>query len=433
MRVLMLAPGTRGDVAPFAGLGARMRGAGHDVVIVADAPYAQLAQDAGCAFHPVPADLREVISATWNSSRRLTPGALRTNLREQAGYFGLAATTALAAAPGAEVVLVNAVAPFGHDIAEGLGVPSVGAFLQPMEPSAAYPPVLVGMRGLGGPGNRLAGTLLRVAPALYDAACAQVRRELGLPKETRRAAERRRRRAGQPVHHGISPVVLPRPRDWRPELHLDGFWWPLRPPGWIPPSDLADFLAAGSAPVVIGFGSTGAGERESEIAVAAARQAGVRAIIQDRGTGERDGAGERGSAARSSGIAERSDSDLLRIGDVPHEWLFAQAAAVVHHAGAGTTAAGLRAGVPTVAVPVHTDQTFWGARVAALGAGPPLIPFSRLTSDRLADAISTAVTSANYRCKAREIAAQLATEDGAAGMLAELERLRQQGSGTPSR
>lgn len=393
-------------------------------MIVADAPYAQLAQDAGCAFHPVPADLREVISTTWNSPRRLTPGAFRANLRAQAGYFGLAATAALAAAPGAEVVLVNAVAPFGHDIAESLGVPSIGAFLQPMEPSAAYPPVLVGTRGLGGPGNRLAGTLLRFAPALYDRACAQVRRELGLQKESRRAAERRRRRAGQPVHHGISPVVLPRPRDWRPGLHLDGFWWPTRTPGWTPPSDLADFLAAGSAPVVIGFGSTGSGERVSEIVVAAARQAGVRVVIQDRSTSERDGTGERGSTAGYSGIAERSDGDLLRIGDVPHEWLFPQAAAVVHHAGAGTTAAGLRAGASTVAMPVHTDQTFWAARVAALGAGPPPVPFSRLTAGRLADAIMAAVTSANYRCKAREIAARLAAEDGAAGLLAELERLR---------
>jgi UDP:flavonoid glycosyltransferase YjiC (YdhE family) len=79
MRVLMLAPGTRGDVAPFAGLGARMRGAGHDVVIVADAPYAQLAQDAGCAFHPVPADLREVISG----ARQQSPLALETPRRSE--------------------------------------------------------------------------------------------------------------------------------------------------------------------------------------------------------------------------------------------------------------------------------------------------------------------------------------------------------------
>jgi UDP:flavonoid glycosyltransferase YjiC (YdhE family) len=84
----------------------------------------------------------------------------------------------------------------------------------------------------------------------------------------------------------------------------------------------------------------------------------------------------------------------------------------------------LRAGAPTVAVPFHTDQTFWGARVAALGAGPPPVPFSRLTADRLADAIRAAVTGANYRCKARGIAAQLAAEDGAAGLLAALERLR---------
>jgi sterol 3beta-glucosyltransferase len=70
MRVLMLAPGTLGDVAAPAGLGERLRDAGPDVTIVADTPYAQLAADAGCAFQPVPADLRQIVAASAAGPRR---------------------------------------------------------------------------------------------------------------------------------------------------------------------------------------------------------------------------------------------------------------------------------------------------------------------------------------------------------------------------
>ncbi|WP_219415163.1 glycosyltransferase [Pseudonocardia nigra] len=202
-----------------------------------------------------------------------------------------------------------------------------------------------------------------------------------MPPASRRAAERRRRDAGRPVHHGISAAVLPRPRDWRPELHLDEFWWPLRPRHWEPPPELVEFLAAGPPPMVVGFGSVRTAPDVVDAVIApAARKAGLRLVVQAGSGGTRLG------------------DDVLAIGDVPHDWLFPQAAVVVHHAGAGTTAAGLRAaGVPAVAVPVHSDQAFWAARIAALGAGPAAIPFTRLTSDRLAAAVSAAVENHEYR------------------------------------
>jgi UDP:flavonoid glycosyltransferase YjiC (YdhE family) len=300
-------------------------------------------------------------------------------------------------------VLVNAVAPYGSDIAEGLRIPSIGAFLQPMEPSAAYPPLTIGVRSLGGLGNRFAGALAQLMPASYDAACAQVRKELGLPAESRRAAQRRRRRDDQPVHHGISQAVLPRPRDWRPGLHLDGYWWPVGPPGWTPPADVVSFLAGGPPPVVITFGSTPASQAAAQVAVTGARQAGLRVILQD---------------PAMKGASD--DGDVLYTGHIPHEWLLPQAAAVVHHAGAGTTAAGLRAGIPAVTMPVATDQPFWAARLSALGTAPAPVRRSRMTVSRLAAAITAATTNPDYRASAQRIAGQLAREDGAAGILTEL-------------
>ena len=322
---------------------------------------------------------------------------MRDYLRDLGVYMDAAATGTLAAAQaGTDLVLVNSVAPFGCDVAEGLGVPSAGLFLQPMEPSTAYPPMLLGLsRGLGGVGNRLAGAAARAGRAPYDAPCARIRRELGLPKLSRRAAERRRARSGWPVHHGISPTVLPRPADWRPGLTLTGYWWPAPDPTWTPPTALVDFLGAGTPPVFVGFGSTGT--REAEVVVAAVRRAGVRAVVQ----------------------AEVGDSDdILSIGDTPHEWLFPRMAAVVHHAGAGTTAAGLRAGVPAVTVPVFTDQPFWARRVTELGVGPAPIPAKRLTAEALATAIRDAVTAPAYREQAQKLSAQINGEDGAAAVLA---------------
>lgn len=415
MRVLMIAPGSRGDAAAAASLGARVRAAGHEPVLVADARFAALAGDAGCLFCPVPATLPQPAAGADGAPGR-GRAALRTLLRDLAEYFELTATAALEAAPGAGAVLVNAAAPFGRDIAEGTGVPAIGMYLQPMEPSAAYPSVLTASRSIGGPGNRLAGAAAQSFPAPYDAACARLRRELGLPARSRRATDRTYRRADWPVHHGISAVVLPRPRDWRAGLHLDGYWWPLRPEGWAPAADLAAFLAAGPPPVVIGFGSNVAWPAVTEAAITAARQAGQRVIaVSEAEPGAAEAAGPAG------------DDQVLRTGFVPHDWLLPQARAVIHHAGAGTTAAALRAGIPAVTVPRFTDQPLWASRVAALGAGAPPVRAAAATPDRLSAALAVALGPA-CRDGARQVAARLAGTDGAAGVLDELDRVAVRGA-----
>lgn len=106
--------------------------------------------------------------------------------------------------------------------------------------------------------------------------------------------------------------------------------------------------------------------------------------------------------------------DALGIGTVPHEWLFPQMSAVAHHAGAGTTAAGLRAGVPTVGVPIFTDPPFWASRVAALGAGPQPVPYKNLGVHALSAAISQAVGDARFAEGAGKVSKLLANEDSVA-------------------
>ncbi len=177
-----------------------------------------------------------------------------------------------------------------------------------------------------------------------------------------------------------------------------GTWWPYVAPGSRLPAELEDFLAAGPRPVFIGFGSmaAGHGERLSEIAVEALRLSGLRGVLQ---TG-------------SAGLTAYGD-DVLTIGDVPHALLFPRLAAVVHHAGAGTSAATLRAGVPSVPVPVTADQPFWAGRLVSIGAATAPVPFASLTAERLADALGKVVRQQSYARAASVAAQHMAGEDGA--------------------
>jgi sterol 3beta-glucosyltransferase len=125
-------------------------------------------------------------------------------------------------------------------------------------------------------------------------------------------------------------------------------------------------------------------------------------------------AGQRGVLATGYGglAAQNLPDTVYALDAAPHDWLFPQMAAVVHHGGAGTTAAGLRAGTPNVICPFFGDQPFWGGRVAALGVGPQPIPQRRLTPERLAQAIRTAVSDAALRRRAAALGATLRQEDG---------------------
>lgn len=121
---------------------------------------------------------------------------------------------------------------------------------------------------------------------------------------------------------------------------------------------------------------------------------------------------------------------MLTVDEVPHDGLIPRMSALVHAVGAGTTAAGLRAGVPTVPVPVQLDQSFWAARLTALGVGPGPIPLRQLTADRLAAALRRTVDNPAYRALARGVAERLAAEDGAGQVIAHVQRLASAGKGT---
>ncbi|MGW7636611.1 glycosyltransferase [Streptomyces decoyicus] len=419
-KILITAAGSYGDVAPYTGLGARLRDAGHEVALATHDTYAPLVQAAGLEFRRLPADPRTRRPGTTGQARPAAPGGKRALMRQAAAFIKeLGGGIADAAHEDTGLLLLSATtAPLGHHLAEALDIPSLDLPLVPSAPTGEFAPIVSGGRSLGRWGNRAAGRLsLRIIDRLYADATRDLRARLGLPPATPRTVRRRTEAAGRPVLHGFSEVLLPRPADWRTGLDVVGNWWPWHAPDAQLPDLVEDFLAAGPPPVFLGFGSMagGDGERLSTLAAAALRRAKVRGILQS------------GWAGLTTRHAAPGHADLLTLGDVPHALLFPRVSAVVHHCGAGTTAAGLRAGAPTVPVPVTADQPFWAARLASLGAATAPIPFADLSADnavaRLADAVTQAVTSPARRDHATEAARRLATEDGAGEVVKAVERL----------
>ncbi|MFE9423287.1 glycosyltransferase [Kitasatospora sp. NPDC006697] len=405
MRILIATAGSRGDVAPYTGLGARLRQAGHQVALASHQGFAELVAAAGLEFRALPVDPRQAL-ASRGGQRLLAAGngprAVLELLKLGREFMPeLAAGLLAATEAGTDLLLLSSTtAPFGEVIAAALGLPALRVYLQPLDPTGEFPPIVAGPRSFGRLGNRAAGQAARLAlDQLFGPTVRQLRRRLG--PGARQAVD-------SPTLHGISPTVLPRPRDWHPGLTVDGYWWPHHPDGWQPPAELADFLQAGPPPVFLGFGSlvTDA-DRLGRVVGTALRRARLRAVVQ---------AGWTGLRVEGDGV--------LAVGDLPHHWLFPRVAAVVHHAGAGTTAAGLRAGVPAVPVPAQLDAPFWSARLTALGVSPGPVPLRELTADRLAAALHRAVHEPRHRDRARAVAGRIAAEDGAAAVLRAVERIR---------
>jgi UDP:flavonoid glycosyltransferase YjiC (YdhE family) len=396
MRILIVTAGSRGDVAPFTGLGQRLLQAGHHVALAAHDRFADLVRGAGLEHRSLPGDPLELVRARTAAPSPEAARAVFAGFLDELGEGVLAAAGA-----GTDVVLTAfGPAPVGRVVAEGMGVPSMGVYLAPGVPTREFPPP--GWPA-GAPGENLAaGRAARTRTgSLYADVVRRLRARLGLPDGTAEIPD------GWPICHGYSPAVVPRPADWPASVQVSGYWWPVGPAGWRPEPELVDFLDAGPPPVFVGFGSmTPDHEGLHDLVAAAVRRAGVRAVVQ----------------SGWAGLGPVGD-DVLVVGDLPHEWLFPRTATVVHHAGAGTSAAALRAGVPAVPVPVLADQPFWAERLHRLGVAARPLPLPELTADALAAALRTCLDQPSYRDRAAALARRIDAEDGSAGVLSVLARL----------
>ncbi|MCD0162395.1 glycosyltransferase family 1 protein [Deinococcus sp. 6YEL10] len=405
MRVTLIALGSRGDVQPYVALGLGLRRAGHAVRLASHEAFRALVTGAGLEFAPMRGNVQEVVNspemrAALAGGNMLAINRVSARATQQGAL--LWAEDGLVAARDADLLVAGI---GGMNVAQALSeklrVPLVEAHVVPFHPTRAFPGAIFppATARLGGWANRLSHVLTRqVMWQMFRSADTRARREvLGLSPAPWSGPRPLR---PLPTLHGISPAVLPRPADWDASQHLTGYWF-LPQEAWTPPPTLEAFLNAGPPPVSIGFGSmtTPDPQATTRAVVAALARSGQRAVLLS-GWG---------------GLSAADVPDTVFVTDsVPHDWLFPRVAAVVHHGGAGTTAAGLAAGVPNVIVPFFGDQPFWGDRVQRLGVGPAPVPRRALNEQTLAEALTRAVTDAGMHDRAAALGARIRAEDGVA-------------------
>jgi sterol 3beta-glucosyltransferase len=293
--------------------------------------------------------------------------------------------------------------------AEAAGTPELSVYLTPdLIPTRRHPPT--GLWNLGAPLNRLAWRVAgRTLDGVFGPPAHRLRAELGLPP--RRGVLRGTWASETGSLVAVSPSVWPRPDDWPDEVHLTGFWRGPATEAATPPA-VAEFLAAGAAPLFVTLGSHSpvAEPARSEVAalvVEAGRAAGRRIVLQ-----------------RPAADGRRLEGDdLLEIESAPHAEVFGACAAVLHHGGAGTTQTAIRAGVPSVVLPHLADQFFWAARVEALGVGVAAPSRRAVTVQRLARALER--VDGPMRDRARSLGAALDGEDGPAAARGVIEAVLQ--------
>jgi sterol 3beta-glucosyltransferase len=405
MHVVIGTVGTRGDVQPCLALGRGLQAAGFRASVATHPDYQDFVTSHGLGFRPVGGSIRQVMESdlgrAWLESG---DNLLRYRQLSRELFLPLQRRwldDALKAADDADAVIYYPMAAGFLHAAERRGVPAVAAAFVPWVPTGRIdtpflPPCRLVPVWLRRRLGHLAHLLMwqPFMPLHHE-----YRDRLGLPRVLQRNLSAYAFACGVPHVHLFSEAVQPRPADWPSWATVAGFCFLDAPRSWVPPADLVRFLDAGPPPIYVGFGSMTGLDPESltRLAVAAVRKAGGRAVLVS------------GWSALGAGLL---NDDVFVAADVPHDWLFPRMAAVVHHGGVGTLAAGLRAGRPTVVTPFFGDQPYWGRRVAALGVGPTAIPRRRLSVHRLAAAIAAAVGDDRIRQAAAFLGVRLRAENG---------------------
>jgi sterol 3beta-glucosyltransferase len=405
--IVIFTIGTQGDIRPCVALGQGLQSNGYTVRIATSLNFAEMVRQAGLEFYPLTADFQSMLE----SNRTITDQGL--NLRAMARIFRDRyadwATNwvyeGLAASEGAGLLIgVSNSTLLAKALSEALGIPFAIARLQPLTPSRLLPPMV-----LSGSRSKLPGVLSLAAhhllfqmvwgvmrPAINDV----VRPQLGLRKYSRLGPYLFQSELhAAKVINGFSRHVLPRPADWPSSSLVTGYWF-LDEPQWRPPEALHEFLAAGPKPVYVGFGSMVSSNATgfTEVVLDAVKKSGQRAVLATGWGGlDREGIGQ--------------NDQVFFVRHAPHDWLFPRVCTAVHHGGAGTTAAAVRAGIPSVIVPFYGDQPFWARCLNRAGVAPPALDRKGLSVDALAEALTAAQQPA-MRQKAFELGCAVQAEDG---------------------
>ncbi|KAH8821983.1 putative glucosyl/glucuronosyl transferase [Xylogone sp. PMI_703] len=440
LNIVIQVVGSRGDVQPFVALGRVLKDTyGHRVRLATHPNFKDFVRENGLEFFSIGGDPSRLMAfmvknpSLMPGFRSLIGGDVGQRRRDVAEYIqgcwrscyeagdgmGVHATdddlyepseNDLDSEPAARPFVADCIIAnppsFAHiHCAEKLGIPLHIMFTMPYSPTQAFPHPLANIQSSNADPqltNYISYAMIEILSwqGLGDIVNRFRAKCLGLDPVSLIWAPGMLQRLKIPHTYCWSPALIPKPKDWGSHISISGFCFLNLASNYNPPPDLQAFLDAGPPPVYIGFGSIILDDPDAmtTLIFKTARKTGQRVLLS-KGWG--------GMGADRL----RIPNGVFMLGNVPHDWLFKHVSCVVHHGGAGTTAAGISAGRPTVVVPFFGDQPFWGAMVARAGAGPDPIPHKQLTVDKLAEAISFCLKPESLE-RAKVLAHKIAAERG---------------------
>lgn len=408
MKISIIAVGSRGDLQPYLALGLGFKNAGHQVTLVAFQMYESWVKEYGLDFLGFKGDIRSWLNSSagldWLEAGA-NPFRFMKGLRLLLDDFLEDLwDKSLECAAESDLILYTPLGLTAKHVAEKYSIPALPVFYVPHYPTSEFPTVL------SPPSPIQFGWLNRISH--YGS-------EWGLWHSCKSTIQQYRKAAGlapyntsqdrpftgdDPYLMGYSDSVSPRAKDWPERVQAAGYWFLNQSEGYQPPDELNEFLKSGERPIYIGFGSmTGRNNQEltSQI-LEGLRQTGTRAILMT-GWG----------ALTKENLPEGFNPDqVFFMENVPHDWLFSQMKAVVHHGGAGTTSSGFKAGVPQWIIPHFADQYFWGERVHQLGCGPKPVCRKKMQVKDWIKNLADLSANKNYESAASTISHKIVQEDG---------------------
>ncbi|MEL6456793.1 MAG: glycosyltransferase [Cyanobacteria bacterium J06621_15] len=406
MHITILTLGSRGDVQPFIALGIGLKQAGYQVKIASQATFESDIRSRGLEFALISGNPKEGIESAQGQAmlKAQNPIAFVRRLGDLLEpVMEPVLLDSWSACQGTDAIIGGGFPFWGFDIAEKLNIPFYYACLTPSYPTKEFPnPVTPPhLEKLGGIYNRFSYRITNLLFwQFFRKPVNKFRKSiLKLPATgIRENAFTKMEAAKTNYLIGCSPSVTLKPKDWSNRVHLTGYWFLDTVDDFVPPADLVEFLEAGSAPVYIGFGSMGGEEAQNiaEIALKALDKTQQRGIF----------------LSGWSGLNNSLPDTVFQIDNIPHSWLFPKMSCIVHHGGAGTTAATFRSGVPNIIIPFFGDQPFWAYQAAKLGVSPAIIDRKNLTVDTLVQAIINAVENQSIRKQAAILGEKIRAENG---------------------
>ncbi|KAF8073827.1 glycosyltransferase family 1 protein, partial [Lyophyllum atratum] len=402
MHFICLTIGSRGDVQPYIALGLGLKKEGHRVTIVTHEEYKDWIESFDIGHRTAGGDPGALMKLSVEN-KMFSPEFFRESLNNFRPWLDQLLVEAWEACQDADVLLESPSAMAGVHIAEALTIPYFRTFTMPWNKTTEFPHALLSPP-VESPGFNSASNVM------WTATSGQInrwrRKFLQLPNTDMGHLAQSK----IITIYNVSQAVVPRPLDWGDTINISGYWFLDNPDlTWSPPQDLLDWMAKarndGKPIVYIGFGSITVPHSNQVTAriVKAVLKSDVRAVIAKGWSSRMNRPGD------DKDMQVEIPPECYMIDKIPHDWLFSKIDAALHHGGAGTTGASLRAGIPTLIKPWFGDQFFWAQRVQKLGAG---MRVRSLRVSDLADALTKATRSPSMKEKAAAVGEMIRSEDG---------------------